>query len=72
MLNEAETKIFELSENRTKNDSLKKIEEYVGQTLDRLEELAKKQRSELIELVWIQSSRWTNSRTTKSIDSRKT
>ena len=43
ILNEAEAKIFELSENRTKNDSLKKIEEYVGPTLDRLEELSKKQ-----------------------------
>ncbi len=43
ILNEAEAKIFELSENRTKNDSLKKIEEYVKPTLDRLEELSKKQ-----------------------------
>ena len=43
ILNEAEAKIFELSENRTKNDSLKKIEEYVGPTLDKLEELSKKQ-----------------------------
>ena len=43
ILNEAEAKIFELSENRTKNDSLKKIEEYVGSTLDKLEELSKKQ-----------------------------
>ena len=43
LLNEAETKIFELSENRSKTDSLKKIDEYVGQTLDRLGELAKKQ-----------------------------
>ena len=42
LLNEAETKIFELSENRSKTDSLKKIDEYVGQTLDRLGELAKK------------------------------
>ncbi len=49
ILNEAEAKIFELSENRTKNDSLKKIEEYVGPTLDRLEELSKKQ-GELIGL----------------------
>ena len=43
ILSEAEAKIFELSENRTKDDSLKKIEEYVGPTLDRLEELSKKQ-----------------------------
>ena len=43
ILNEAEAKIFELSENRTKNDSLKKIEEYVKPTLDKLEELSKKQ-----------------------------
>jgi len=43
ILNEAEAKIFELSENRTKNDSLKKIEEYVKPTLDRLSELSKKQ-----------------------------
>ncbi len=43
ILNEAEAKIFELSENRTKNDSLKKIEEFVGSTLDKLEELSKKQ-----------------------------
>ncbi len=43
ILNEAEAEIFKLSENRTKNDSLKKIEEYVGSTLDRLEELSKKQ-----------------------------
>tara|TARA_B100002051_G_scaffold265214_1_gene290974 strand:- start:550 stop:1908 length:1359 start_codon:yes stop_codon:yes gene_type:complete len=43
ILNEAEAKIFELSENRIKNDSLKKIEEYVGPTLDKLEELSKKQ-----------------------------
>ena len=49
LLNEAETKIFELSENRSKTDSLKKIDEYVGQTLDRLGELAKKQ-GELIGL----------------------
>ena len=49
ILNEAEAKIFELSENRTKNDSLKKIEEFVGSTLDRLEELSKKQ-GELIGL----------------------
>lgn len=43
ILSEAEAKIFELSENRSKDDSLKKIEEYVGPTLDRLEELSKKQ-----------------------------
>tara|TARA_B100001989_G_scaffold252308_1_gene233930 strand:+ start:1095 stop:2453 length:1359 start_codon:yes stop_codon:yes gene_type:complete len=49
ILNEAEAKIFELSENRTKNDSLKKIEEFVGSTLDKLEELSKKQ-GELIGL----------------------
>ena len=49
LLNDAETKIFELSENRSKTDSLKKIDEYVGQTLDRLDELAKKQ-GELIGL----------------------
>ena len=39
----AEAKIFELSENRSKTDSLKKIEEFVGTTLDKLEELSKKQ-----------------------------
>ena len=49
ILNEAEAKIFELSENRTKNDSLKRIEEFVGSTLDKLEELSKKQ-GELIGL----------------------
>jgi replicative DNA helicase len=49
LLNDAETKIFELSENRSKTDSLKKIDEYVGQTLDRLDELSKKQ-GELIGL----------------------
>ena len=43
LLNEAEAKIFELSENRSKADSLKKIEEFVGTTLDKLEELSKKQ-----------------------------
>ena len=43
ILDEAEAEIFKLSENRTKNDSLKKIEEYVGPTLDRLEELSKQQ-----------------------------
>ena len=43
ILDEAEAEIFKLSENRTKNDSLKKIEEYVGPTLDKLEELSKKQ-----------------------------
>ena len=43
LLNEAEAKIFELSENRSKTDSLKKIEEFVGTTLDKLEELSKKQ-----------------------------
>lgn len=43
LLNEAEAKIFELSENRSKIDSLKKIEEFVGTTLDKLEELSKKQ-----------------------------
>ena len=42
LLNEAEAKIFELSENRSKADSLKKIEEFVGTTLDKLEELSKK------------------------------
>ena len=36
LLNEAEAKIFELSENRSKTDSLKKIEEFVGTTLDKL------------------------------------
>ena len=40
LLNEAETKIFELSENRSKIDTLKKIDEYVVQTLDRLDELS--------------------------------
>jgi len=43
ILDEAEAEIFKLSENRTKNDSLKKIEEYIPSTLDRLEELSKKQ-----------------------------
>ena len=43
ILDEAEAEIFKLSENRTKNDSLKKIEEYVGPTLDKLEELSKQQ-----------------------------
>ena len=43
LLNDAETKIFELSENRSKTDSLKKIDEYVGQTLDRLQELSNQQ-----------------------------
>ena len=49
ILSEAEEKIFELSENRQKTDSLQKIEQFVGQTLDRLGELAKKQ-GELIGL----------------------
>ena len=43
LLNEAEAKIFELSENRSKTDSLKKIEEFVGITLDKLEELSQNQ-----------------------------
>ena|SRR6056300_690313 len=34
VLNEAESKIFELSENRSKEDSLKKIDIYVKETLD--------------------------------------
>ena len=42
VLNEAESKIFELSENRSKEDSLKKIDIYVKQTLDKLDDLSKK------------------------------
>jgi len=43
LLNDAETKIFELSENRSKTDSLKKIDEYVGLTMDKLQELSNRQ-----------------------------
>ena len=42
VLNEAESKIFELSENRSKEDSLKKIDIYVKETLDKLDDLSKK------------------------------
>ncbi len=42
VLNEAESKIFELSENRSKDDSLKKIDIYVKETLDKLDDLSKK------------------------------
>lgn len=42
VLNEAESKIFELSENRSKEDSLKKIDIYVKETLTKLEDLSKK------------------------------
>ena len=42
VLNEAESKIFELSENRSKEDSLKKIDIYVKKTLDKLDDLSKK------------------------------
>ena len=42
VLNEAESKIFELSENRSKEDSLKKIDIYVKDTLDKLDDLSKK------------------------------
>ncbi|MBL6693450.1 MAG: replicative DNA helicase [Proteobacteria bacterium] len=42
VLNEAESKIFELSENRSKEDSLKKIDVYVKETLDKLDHLSKK------------------------------
>ena len=40
LLDEAEAKIFELSTNRANADSLKKIESYVKETWDRLEELS--------------------------------
>jgi len=42
VLNEAESRIFELSENRSKEDSLKKIDIYVKETLDKLDDLSKK------------------------------
>ena len=42
VLNEAESKIFELSENKSKEDSLKKIDIYVKETLDKLDDLSKK------------------------------
>ena len=43
LLHEAEAKIFELSENRKNASSLIQIKEYVGETLDRLEELSNSQ-----------------------------
>ena len=42
LLNEAEAKVFELSENRSKEDTLKKVDIYVKETIDRLDELSKK------------------------------